>query len=97
MGHENEDCVGLYHLAILELQHAKMTGRIGDTRAAITARLEKLKDMPELHAEERRAIEDALNNLKVLEREEQRFQAEEQRIAAKALEDLDRVAHKFSK
>lgn len=53
--------------------------------------------MPELHAEERRAIEDALNNLKVLEREEQRFQAEEQRIAAKALEDLDRVAHKFSK
>jgi hypothetical protein len=53
--------------------------------------------MPGLHTEERQAIEDALNGLKMLEREEERYQAEEQRIAAMALEDLRRVAHKFSK
>ena len=74
-----------------------MTGRIGDARTAITARVEKLKGMPGLDAEERQGIEDALNTLKVLEREEQRYQVGEQRIAARALEDLRRVAHKFSK
>jgi hypothetical protein len=97
MGHENAEWIGLYHVAILELEHAKMTGRIGDARTSITARIEKLKDMPGLHAEERQAMEDALNGLKVLEREDQRYQAEEQRIAARALEDLRRVAHKFPK
>ena len=97
MGHENEEWIGLYRVAILELEHAKITGRIGDARTAITARIEKLKDMPGLHAEERQAIEDALNSLKVLEREEQHYQADEQRIAAMALENLARVAHKFSK
>ena len=97
MTHENEEWVSLYHLAVLELEHAKMTGRIGDTRTAITARLEKLANMPGLHEEEREAIEDALNNLKVLEREEARYQAEEQRIAARALEELRRVADRFSK
>jgi hypothetical protein len=40
--------VGLYRVALTELEHAKLTGRIGDGRTSITARLEKLKEMPGL-------------------------------------------------
>jgi hypothetical protein len=91
VSHDDQDWVGLYRVALTELEHAKMTGRIGDARASITARLEKLKEMPGLEAEERQAIEDALNGLKMLEREEERYQAEERRIAERALEELRRL------
>ena len=36
-----------------------MRGRLGDARAAINARVEKLREIPNLHAREHQAIEDA--------------------------------------
>jgi hypothetical protein len=69
-----------------------MTGRIGDARTEITARIEKLHNIPGLHAKERQAIEDALNSLRSLEREEERYAAGERRIAETALEKLRSIA-----
>lgn len=97
MSHENEKWFSLYQSALVELERATMTGRIGDARNSIAARLQELKGMPKLHMEERQAIEDALNGLKMLEREEERYQAEERRIAERALEILRRIAPKLEK
>jgi len=43
----------------LELEHAKITGRIGDTRTELAARVEKLRDLPGLHVTELHAIDEA--------------------------------------
>jgi hypothetical protein len=69
-----------------------MTGRIGAARTEIAARIEKLHNIPGLHAKERQAIEDALNSLRSLEREEERYAADEHRIAETALEKLRFIA-----
>ncbi len=50
-----------------------MHGHIADARAEIIARVEVLKKIRALHAREGRAIEDALNALRFLEREEERY------------------------
>ena len=92
--YDKEKWVELYRTALLELEHAKMTGRIGDARTEIAARVEKLHDIPGLHAKERQAIEDALNSLRTLEREEGRYAADERRIAEIALEKLRVIASK---
>jgi hypothetical protein len=96
MSHENyekEEWYVLYRDAILELEHARITGRIADTRTAVIARLEKLKDMPRFQTEECEAIDDALRGLKVLEREEAAYQAEEkQSIVERALANLRSLA-----
>ena len=97
MTHENQEWVGIYRSALMELEHAKMTGRIGDARNSIATRFEKLMQMPSLHTEERQALEDALNNLRVLELEEERFQAEERRIAERALKALASIAPRIEK
>jgi hypothetical protein len=85
--YDKEKWVQLYRAAMLELEHAKMAGRIQDTRTEIAARIEKLNDMPGPHAQERQAIEDALNSLRTLEREEGRHEADERRVAEAALEN----------
>ena len=87
--YEREEWTDLYKTAIVELEHAKMAGQISSTRNAITARLEKLKTLPGLHSSEQHAIADALNNLRVLEREEARYQAEEKQRA------IDQALHKL--
>ena len=71
--YDNEEWVGLYTDALTELEHAKMRGRIGDARAGIMARMEKLKNLPGLYADEHQAIQDGLNALRFLEREEDRY------------------------
>jgi hypothetical protein len=63
-----------------------MTGRIDEARTAIIARLEKLRSMPGLHAEEQQAIEDSLRTLRFLQAEEERYQAEEKRLALEKVE-----------
>jgi hypothetical protein len=63
-----------------------MTGRIDEARTAIIARLEKLRSMPGLHAEEQQAIEDSLRTLCFLQAEEERYQAEEKRLALEKVE-----------
>ena len=79
----------LYSRAMLELEHALMTGRIMDARREILSRLEILRDMPGLHEHERQAIQEALSGLRGVEREEVRYADEQIEDAAKlALEKL---------
>lgn len=87
-----ESWLQLYQKALLELEHAEMTGRIGDARTAIAARIEKLQNLPGLHASERHLLADALSALRVLEREEDRYQLQErQRILGGAADKLRSV------
>jgi hypothetical protein len=46
--YDKEKWVDLYRAAFVELEHAKMAGRIGDARPEIATRLEKLCHMPGL-------------------------------------------------
>jgi hypothetical protein len=68
----NENWVSVYQSALTELEDIKMSGRIKAAQMAILARVEKLHGLPDLHPEERQAIEDALRGLRFLEREEVR-------------------------
>lgn len=88
-----EQWVQFYELALMELEHAKITGRISDARTAIFERFEALHDIPELHQHEREAIADALRSLSFLERDEERYQHEEkQRLLDESLQKLRRIA-----
>jgi inhibitor of KinA sporulation pathway (predicted exonuclease) len=95
--YDQEKWVEVYKTALMELEHAAMTGRISDARTAISSRLEKLKQLPGLHGQEYQAIEDALNNLRVLEREEKSFaEAEKKKRALEdALQKLRSLAPRF--
>lgn len=94
--YESEKWFDLYRVAMLELQRAAMTGRIGDARTEIAYRLEVLKEFPLLHSEERQAIQDALGNLRVLEKEEARLAEEDRkRLLREAAQKLQRIAPKF--
>lgn len=77
------------------MEQAKMAGRIADARAEIAARIEKLRDIPGLREMERQAIEDALNGLRMLEREDERARVDERAIAEGALEKLRTIAPKL--
>jgi hypothetical protein len=90
--YEKEKWVELYRAALLELQHAKVAGRIGNARIAIAARIEALCELPNLHRAERQALSDALTSLRILEREEARYEENERRIAESALEKLRMIA-----
>jgi hypothetical protein len=87
-----ETWVEIYTLALTELEHAKMRGRIGDARTELVARVEKLKNLPGLHEREYQAIDDAFNALRYLEREEERYDENQRRkaleTAARKLESL---------
>jgi hypothetical protein len=83
-------------LALLELERAALTGRIADARDEINVRLETLQQHPELHHAELSVIRDALNNLRVLEREEERMAAEDKkRILQETVQRLKTIAPKF--
>ena len=45
----------MHEEALMEVRHAKMRGRIGNARAEILARIDGLKSMPGLHAQEDQA------------------------------------------
>lgn len=96
--YENEKWVDLYRSAMLEFHHSLMAGRISDARGAITARIEKLRGIPGLHAAERQAIEDALSGLRVLEREDIRYAEDKKReLAQAALERLRSLEPKIAR
>ena len=78
----------------MELENAKIAGRIGDARIEIAARLEKLRDIPGLHIVEKQAIDDALSGLHSLERIE-RDADDERLIAERALQSLRVIAPRF--
>ena len=92
---DKEFWIDLYRMAMMELENAKIAGRIGDARIEIAARLEKLRDIPGLHTVERQAIDDALNGLHGLERHEERDADAERRIAERALQSLLVIAPRF--
>ena len=94
--YDKEKWFDLYTTALLELDRAAMTGRIGDACAEIAARVEKLKEFPALYAREREVIEGALRNLRVLEREEARLAKEEkQQLLRETMQKLQMIAPKF--
>jgi len=86
-GHDRQKWVELYKTAVFELEQSFMAGRIADARAEIVKRVEALRQLPGLHKTEQRAIEDALNNLRFLEREDAQI-TEQRRKAEVALEQL---------
>src|SRR5580698_6692448 len=93
--YEKEKWVELYRAALLELQHAKMAGRIGDARTAIAARIEALCGLPVLHAAERQALSDALCSLRTLEQKDARHAEHEKRIPENAIAKLRIIAPKI--
>ena len=94
--YDEQKWFNLYRTALLELKRAAMTGRISDARDEISTRLETLKQHPGLHRQEYQAIQDALNNLRVLEREEERFAADDKRrLLQESVEKLEILAPKF--
>ena len=96
--YEGETWVEIYQIALLELEHARMHGRIGAARFAITARVEKLKEIPGLHAREHQAIDDALNALRFLEREEERYDSNQRQKALEtAMRKLQSIGPKIKK
>ena len=93
-----ENWIEIYQKALVELEHARMRGRIGDARAEIIARVEKLKNIPGLHAPEDQAIEDALNALRFLELEEDRYDQTQRRMALEtAARKLESIGPKIKK
>jgi hypothetical protein len=66
-------------------------------RGEIATRLERLKQHPALHQHEYQAIQDALNNLRVLEREEKRLASDDKsRLLQESVQKLASVAPKFA-
>jgi hypothetical protein len=68
--YKQQDWVALYQSALIELEQAKIAGRINAAQKAIIARVETLRALPGLHAEERHAIDDTMRALGLLQREE---------------------------
>src|ERR1700678_3332736 len=86
----------IYRTAMLELNRAAMTRRILDAPGEITARLEMLKQPPGLHQHEHQAIQDALNNLRILEGEEKRLASDEKNsLLQETIQKLASVAPTF--
>ena len=93
---EKEEWVELFQLAVMELERAKMTGRVRNARTAISARIEKLRTIPGLHEHERELIDDALRTLRYLEQEEEHYQtSEKRRLLDTALASLKSIAPKI--
>ena len=92
---EKELWVDLYRMAMMELANAKIAGRIGEARVEIAARLEKLRDIPDLYTEERLAIDEALTGLYSLERDEERVADAECLVAERAWQSLRVIAPRF--
>jgi seryl-tRNA synthetase len=93
--YDREKWVEVYQAAILELKQSLMAGRIADARAEIVKRIEALREIPGQHKEERQAIEDALNSLQFLKREDVEITADDEcNKAAAALERLLEIAPK---
>jgi hypothetical protein len=92
---DKELWVDLYRMAMMELENAKIAGRIGDARIEIAARLERLRDIPGLHTVEKQAIDAALSGLHSLEHSEEHDADTERRIAERALQSLRVMAPRF--
>jgi hypothetical protein len=66
-----------------------VAGRIKDARVEILNRVQKLRKIPGLHAEEKQAIEDAMAGLRSLERYEADHVEKEAEEALRKLRSLE--------
>jgi hypothetical protein len=66
---QGQDWMDLYRDALLELDLKELPGRIQKAQNAIRERFQKLPQDPKQYNAERQALEDALQNLRVLTRE----------------------------
>ena len=94
--HEQERWVQVYKAAVFELEQSLMAGRIAEARDEIVKRVEELRHVPGLHDAEQKAIEDALNNLRFLEREDVLITARRQK-AEVALQRLRTLAPRIER
>jgi hypothetical protein len=96
--YSGEKWLEIYQKALVELEHAKMRGRIADARTQLSARLATLKNIPGLHDREYHAIDDACNALRYLEREQDRYDENQRREALEvAMQRLQYIAPKVRK
>ena len=84
-----------YCKAIWELENALVAGYIFEAREEIANRLVELDNLPGLHTEERLAISEALQSLRGLEHEDQRYEATE--IAKAAWLKLRSISTRFAR
>lgn len=79
--HAAQRWVALYHLALVELDRGRMSGRLHDARHEMFDRVEELRDLSGSHDVEHQAIQDALANMRSLDKEQQQWAAlQEQRV-----------------
>ncbi len=69
---KGQDWMDLYRAALLELDRDKLPGFIQKAQDAIRERFQQLPQDPKQYNAERQALEDALQNLRVLTRELER-------------------------
>jgi hypothetical protein len=62
--------VSIYQAALIELEQAKISGRITEAQKAIIGSIEILGSMPNLQPEEKNALEHALRSLRGLDQNE---------------------------
>lgn len=67
--------VVLYQLVLTEVDPDKLAGRLLDARHEIFNRAEELRDLPGPHETEGQAIQDALNHIRSLHKEQQEWAA----------------------
>jgi hypothetical protein len=76
--HAAERWVALYQLALVELDRGRMPGRLNDARHEIFDRVEELRDLSGSHEVEHQAIQDALANMRSLDKEQQKWAAQQE-------------------
>jgi hypothetical protein len=79
--HVVQGWVAVYHLALLEIDRARMPARLNDARHEMFDRIEELRDLSGSHDGEHQAIQDALANIRALEREQQQWAAQQEQRA----------------
>jgi hypothetical protein len=79
MAAQEQKWTALYQLALLEMDPNKLAGRILDARHEIFNRVEELREMPGHHDAENQAIQDAVNNMRSLHKEQQEWAANQPR------------------
>jgi hypothetical protein len=87
--YNHEKWYELYRSALMEFEHSLMAGRIKTARVEILSRVEELRNIPGLYAEERQALEDAMSGLRSLERDEAEYIEREAHAALHKLRSLD--------
>jgi hypothetical protein len=73
--------IAVYHLALLELDRARMPARLNEARHEMFDRVEELRDLSGSHDGEHQAIQDALAKIRSLEMEQQQWAAEQEQRA----------------